>query len=231
VSETLDQILEALPVFPLSTVLFPGEVLPLHIFEERYKQMVRHALEHGVLFGLSYKPNAAVDLESPPEVGSVGCVARINAVMPLEDGRMNIVSTGIVRYRVVSLSQHRPFIIARVESMTDDMEPPDEFKPLMDDVAEAARKFFETAKALDELGPLPDELPDDAEALSLLVASALPVESRDKQLLLEMTSTRLRLSRLRNHLAAAIAAFGERLQAKERARRNGHGKLKHANPN
>lgn len=228
-SKTLDELLEALPIFPLSVVLFPGEILPLHIFEERYKEMVRHALDRGALFGLSYQADAAVERDTPPEVGSIGCVARINAVMPLEEGRMNIVSTGIVRYRVAGVSQRSPFIIARVEAMTDEIEPPDDFKPLIEDVAEATRKFFETAKSLDELGPLPDELPEDAEAFSLLVASTLPLESRDKQLLLEMTSTRLRLSRLRNHLTAAIAAFGSRLQAKERARRNGHGKLGQAN--
>jgi Lon protease-like protein len=225
VSEELDAVLEALPIFPLSVVLFPGEILPLHVFEDRYKKMVRHALEHSGLFGLSYKENAAVDRDTPPDIGSIGCVAKINAVMPLDDGRMNIVSTGLVRYRISSVSQHQPFILARVESVSDDIDPEDDYKPLINEVAEASKRFFETAKALDELGLVPDELPDDAESLSLLVASTLPVDSRAKQLLLEMTSTRLRMSRLRSHLNSAIAASEFRLQTKERARKNGHGKL------
>src|SRR5215471_14197368 len=192
VNEELEKILDALPIFPLATVLFPGEILPLHIFEERYKQMVRHALDNGGLFGLCYIPNAAIDRETPPDVGSVGCVAKINAVMPLDEGKLNIVTTGLVRYRLSALAQQVPFILARVESMSDDIEPEDDFKPLIDEVAEASRRYFETAKALDELGGVPEELPEDPESLSLLVASTLPVDSHLKQLLLEMTSTRLR---------------------------------------
>ena len=174
---------------------------------------------------LSYTPNAAVDRSTPPHSGSVGCAAKINAVMPLEDGRMNIVSTGLIRYKVLAVSRESPFVLARVESITDEIEPEDEFKHLVEEVGEASKKFVEMGRALDELGPLPNELPEDAESLSLLIASALPIDTDSKQNLLEITSTRSRLSRLRQYLAATNSSFDHRLKSRERARRNGHGKL------
>src|SRR5215467_4314280 len=99
------ELLTEIPIFPLATVLFPGAILPLHIFEDRYKDMMRHAIENQGQFGLSYRDDAAVGVESVPVIGSVGCAARINAVMPLEGGRMNVISTGLIRYRILAVKQ------------------------------------------------------------------------------------------------------------------------------
>src|SRR5258708_33219615 len=120
--EGIEDISE-LAIFPLATVLFPGSILPLHIFEERYKEMMRYAVENGGVFGLSYRDDAAIGRETPPEVGSVGCIAKINAVVPLDDGRMNVISTGLFRYRVVGVESSTPFVGSRVDPLTDDIEP------------------------------------------------------------------------------------------------------------
>ena len=72
--ESTEDITE-LAVFPLSTVLFPGAILPLHIFEERYKAMMRYAIDNGNMFGLSYRNDAQVGRDTPPETGSIGCIA------------------------------------------------------------------------------------------------------------------------------------------------------------
>src|SRR5436189_5263689 len=119
--ETLES-LEELPIFPLATVLFPGAVLPLHIFEERYKKMIRFASDHGGLFGLSFRSEAQVDVETFLDVDSVGCLAKISASMPLEEGKMNLIAVGVVRYRIVEIKQLVPFLIARVEPFRDDEE-------------------------------------------------------------------------------------------------------------
>ncbi|MGH9760382.1 MAG: LON peptidase substrate-binding domain-containing protein, partial [Blastocatellia bacterium] len=66
-------VVNEVPIFPLGTVLFPGVILPLHIFEDRYKAMMRYAIENRGQFGLSYRDDAAVGKDTPPEVGSVGC--------------------------------------------------------------------------------------------------------------------------------------------------------------
>ena len=217
--------LDDLPIFPLATVLFPGAVLPLHIFEDRYKEMMRFAIENGGLFGLTYKETAFVGRETPPEVGSVGCLARINAVMPVEEGRMNIVSTGLVRFRVRGLNQTTPFILARVEPFTDDIEHDEDMAVLYNDQMEMYRKFLAASQALDEAAPFQQELPEDPESLSLLIASALPVENRTKQQLLEMTSTRTRLTKLRPFVVQALASYTKRIEIIDRAKGNGHTKL------
>ena len=89
---------QLLPIFPLSVVLMPGELLPLHIFEERYKAMMRDALDGERRFGLSYVTQATVGIDTPPPIGSTGCTAQITAVIPLPDGKMNLLSVGSGRY-------------------------------------------------------------------------------------------------------------------------------------
>ena len=218
--------LEEIPVFPLSTVLFPGAILPLHIFEDRYKKLMRYAIDNGGIFGLSYRSDSAIGRETPPEIGSVGCVAKINAVVPLEGGRMNIISTGLVRYRVLAVQQSSPFVVARIEPLTDDLEPGADLNQIFDDIADSCRKFLEAAQALDEPNaPINQDLPEDPEAFSLLVSSALPIDNDAKQTLLEMTSTRLRLSRLRQHVASALAEYSDRIRIQQMAKGNGHGRM------
>ena len=218
--------LDELPIFPLATVLFPGAVLPLHIFEDRYKQMMRHAVENGGLFGLSYRSDASGGDETPPEIGSVGCVAKIHAVMPLDQGRMNVVSMGVVRYRIVSLQQAAPFLVAKVEPFADDLEPGADLNRSFDEVAGMCKEFLEVAQALDESGGVAgQDLPEDPEAFSLLVSSALPIDNDIKQTLLEITSTRSRLSRLRHYVASALSDFTRRIKTQERAKGNGHGRI------
>jgi len=225
VPEILEQ-LEEIPIFPLATVLFPGSVLPLHIFEDRYKLMMRYAIDNGGVFGLAYRSDAAIGRDTVPDIGSIGCVAKINAVVPLDGGRMNIISTGVIRYRVLSLRQATPFVVARIEPVTDDLEPGDDLDRIFDDAVEVCRKFLEAAQALDEPNaPVNRELPEDPEAFSLLVASALPIDDDARQSLLEMTSTRLRLTRLRPYVTSALSDYGDRIRVQQMAKGNGHGRM------
>lgn len=218
--------LDEVAIFPLATVLFPGAVLPLHIFEERYKAMFRFAIDNGRVFGLSYRSDAQIGKETPPMVGSVGCAAKIDAVIPLEEGKMNILSTGVVRYRILEIKQSTPFLIARVAAFGDDPEPDADLTRLYNDTREVSEKFLVAVRELNETELSGNvTLPDEPEALSLFMASALPVDNSAKQWLLELTSTRVRLSRVRHHLLEAMSEYGERLRVHERAKRNGHGKI------
>ena len=223
--EHLEQ-LEEIAIFPLATVLFPGGLLPLHIFEDRYKQMMRYAIDNGGVFGLAYRSDSAIGRETPPEIGAIGTVAKINAVVPLEGGRMNVISTGVIRYRVLGLRQSSPFIVARIEPLTDDLEPGDDLNRVFDEIVDLCRRFLEAAQALDEPNaPVNQELPEEPEAFSLLVASALPIDNDAKQTLLEMTSTRLRLTRLRPYVASALSDYSDRLRIQQTAKGNGHGRM------
>lgn len=218
--------LEELPLFPLATVLFPGAILPLHIFEERYKAMMKFAVENGALFGLSYHSDAEADRETLPDIGSVGCVAKINAVMPLEEGRMNMITTGVVRYRVVELKQLTPFLIAKVETFSDDIEMETDLTSLVDEVTQAAKKFFAAAESLSEMdAPTDVSFPEEAEELSLFVAAHLPIDNDARQMLLEMTSTKARLIRVKSHLIDRLPEYSRRVETRNRAKGNGHGRM------
>jgi len=212
-----------LPIFPLTTVLFPGAILPLHIFGERYKAMMRYAIDNGGMFGLSYRPDAQVGRDTPPATGSIGCIAKINAVMPLEQGRMNVLATGVIRYRLAGLRQSEPFLIATVETFADDLEPGADLARMVEDTEAMATQFLEAAQTLDEPGlPSVQELPDDPEAFSLLIAGLLPINNDAKQTLLELASTRVRITRIRHYLTRALADYNERLKVQEVAKTNGH---------
>src|SRR5262245_11884150 len=96
-SENLLSVRE-LPLFTLPVVLLPGALLPLHIFEERYKLMIKQCLEGDKTFGLTYHSESE---GWPPVIGRVGAIAQIMAVVPLDDGRMNILTIGSTRYRSI----------------------------------------------------------------------------------------------------------------------------------
>jgi len=216
------EILTEIPIFPLATVLFPGAILPLHVFEDRYKEMMRHAIENQGQFGLSYREDAAVGVETPPAVGSVGCSARITAVMPLEGGRMNVISTGLVRYRILEVKQSAPFIIAAIEPFSDEPEPQADLTRLQSDTGTLTGEFLNAMQALNDASSRDDlDFPEDAETFSLSVASTLPIDNNTKQQMLEMTSTRLRLTRLRHYLVGSISTLSQRVNKHERAKGNG----------
>src|SRR5690606_10969850 len=100
---------DALPLFPLGLVLFPGEAVPLHIFEDRYRDLVRHCLETDAPFG--------VVLADGDEMARVGCAARISRVLQrYDDGRLDIVAVGEERFEVDEVTQERSYLTARVRS-------------------------------------------------------------------------------------------------------------------
>jgi Lon protease-like protein len=218
--------LDDLPIFPLATVLFPGAVLPLHIFEERYKAMIRFAIDNGGVFGLSYRADAQVDRETVLNIGSVGCVAKINGVVPLEEGRMNIITTGVIRYRLVDVKQIVPFLTARVEVLEDDVEVDQDLDDLFNEVKRLCKSFLKTVGIMDEAGSRFDQnLPEDPQSFSLLLSSLIPIDNESKQNLLETTSTKFRLTRLKHLVVDAITDYNKGQQVQGRAKNNGHSTL------
>lgn len=104
-----------LPVFPLQTVLFPQTPIQLHIFEERYKKMMRQVLETDLLFGICLIRQGVEAYGPMPVPYPVGCSARIIDVQPLSEGKMNLTAIGEERFRIRSLVQHSPYLVAEVE--------------------------------------------------------------------------------------------------------------------
>lgn len=224
-SEALDKVrgVRELPIFPLPLVLFPSVPLPLHIFEERYRRMLADVRASNNLFGLS---NFASDsgAEERPPVGHVGCATEVVEVQPLPDGRSNILTLGVVRYRITKyVERGDPYLVARVEFFEDEEE---EREVVERRAAEVSEMFMRIARAMravnEERGALPELPQEDPERLSFLVAAVVEMDAEAKQRLLETRSTSERLRRLYTLLAEAVNAYEERARTHEVARGNGH---------
>jgi Lon protease-like protein len=142
------------------------------------------------------------------------------AVVPLEEGRMNILTIGAVRYQTTRYIEVLPYLKAEVELFQD--EPDDHDNDAL--MKEVKRLYERASVALKEINdePLPD-LPDLPEEFSFAVAGILRLQDGKKQNLLELRSTGVRLTRLRQHLSSVIDKYELRAQVHNVAKRNGHG--------
>lgn len=211
-----------LPIFPLSLVLFPGALVPLHIFEERYKEMMKDCLAADKLFGITYFAENEV---WPPPIGRIGAMAQIMAVVPLDGGRMNILTVGTVRYRTIKYTEQDSYLKAEVE-LIHDQDDDYNTASLMVEVKKLYDRASESLKALNDEQTLPSDLPDSAEDFSFAVAAVLQLPLEKKQPLLEMRSSGLRLTKLRQHLSSIIEDYEHRAQIHTKAKSNGHGSPK-----
>ncbi|HKY30050.1 MAG TPA: LON peptidase substrate-binding domain-containing protein [Pyrinomonadaceae bacterium] len=212
-----------LPVFPLPVVLFPGVPLPLHIFEPRYRKMLSDIKVGNNFFGLSYfdASNAATDF---PPAGHIGCVAEVTETQLLPDGRSNILTIGLIRYRVEDYVEHGdPYLVARVNFFEDQEESGELLTQSSRSVAETFARIARAVRIInDERASLPDISDTEPQRLSFLVAAAMEIDAELKQELLELESTSERLRRLSDMLGRAVSSYEERARVHELAKRNGH---------
>jgi Lon protease-like protein len=213
-----------LPLFPLPLVLFPGVPLPLHIFEPRYQRMLADIRTHDQLFGLSYFDATESAQEFPP-VGHVGCVAEVTETQPLPDNRSNILTIGLIRYRLEAYVEHGdPYLVGRVSFFEDEEEDAEFLNGRADEVSKLFMRIARAVRIInDDRASLPDLPPTDPERLSFLVAAAMELNTEVKLELLELRSTGERLKRLRDLLARAVSDYEERARLHSIAKGNGHG--------
>lgn len=215
-----------LPIFPLALVLVPGELLPLHVFEERYKALMREALEGEKRFGLSYVARAEVGVDTPPPPGSIGCEAQITAIVPLDDGRMNLLSVGTRRYRILGYERVEPFLLADVEPFADAPDDTEETAELAVRVRGLFERLAAAARALSNESAEVEtpELDVAPETLSFLVAANIGLDADTKLEYLALTDTRTRLSHVEDRLVDLVDAYEYRAIMHGRAKGNGHGR-------
>jgi Lon protease-like protein len=225
-SEASDKVrgLSDLPLFPLPVVLFPGVPLPLHIFEPRYRQMLLDIRLANNLFGLAYFDPTSAEAENPP-LGHIGCVAEVTETQTLPDGRSNILTLGVIRYRIDSyVDSGAPYLVAQVTYFEDDEEDESLLAGASKEVAETFTRIAQAVRTInDERAALPDISNTEPQRLSFLVAAAMEIDADLKQELLELRSTSERLQRLRGMLAIAVKGYEERARFHELAKSNGHG--------
>lgn len=171
----------AIPLFPLpNVVLFPGVFLPLHIFEARYRTMVRDVLAGERMIGVTLlRPGWQQGAEGQPAVYPVGCVGLVTHVEQLDDGRYNIVLRGVEKFRIMGEREGRPYRVAHVEYATEQMSSADH------DAVRQQRERLEhllTSADTPDL-PFPSTLSDE-EVVNAL-AQYLDLEPIERQALLE----------------------------------------------
>jgi Lon protease-like protein len=196
-----------IPLFPLDVVLFPGTPLPLHIFEPRYKEMIRECLAQNRMFG--------VVRALAQGLAEVGCTAEIvTVVKEYEDGRLDLVTEGRRRFEVLQLNQERSFLRAEVIMIEDEPgAPPGE---------NTARATALHSELLAMAGARQDLSAADPTALSFYLAGSLPLDLDFKQKLLSLRSEPERLALLISYLEELIPRIQRAARAKEKAGGNGH---------
>ena len=205
-----------LPLFPLpDVVLFPQQLLPLHIFESRYRMLLQSVLETDKRFGI-----VRINPENG-QMAEIGCCAEVLQHQTTEDGRSYIVSLGQQRFRVLKITRETPFRSAMVSWMEDDtIEDLSDLHGLSDRVGSALKDVFAlTAKLQNRELDVPDDIPDLPRELSFWIGAHLDNRAAaEQQDLLELTDTRQRLERqfeMLDHTRRQLAARTVLMDLKE----------------
>ena len=199
---------ETLPLFPLGTVLYPGLLLPLHIFEERYRQLVRDLLtgsEPGRFGVIAIRRGRETGVDGVCALYEVGCIAALRQVREHSDGRFDLVTAGTQRFRLVSLEHGRPYLQGAVDLLAEDTGDEAAAGAAVRAVQQAFHDYLVTlaARGTGEVS-IPD-LPDQPIALSYLVAASMVVDLPDRQALLAEPDALRRLQAERELLGRETA--------------------------
>ena len=200
--------IDSLPLFPLGLVLYPGEQLPLHIFEERYKDLAHYCTEHDVPFGIV--------LVEDGSLAEMGTTARIEDVAKqYDDGRMDIVVVGEERFRLESIYDRKSYYTADVTLVEDANEPAD--LSLKERVITQHMKLLELAGRT-----VRPDLYDDVDNLSFVLAQNAGLENTQKQHVLQLDSERERIEYLIEHFEDLIPQVEQEDDVRRRIQSNGH---------
>jgi Lon protease-like protein len=187
---------EMLPLFPLGAVLYPGMLLPLHIFEDRYRQLVRDLLDgpEPRRFGvIAIRKGRETGIEGVQSLYEVGCIAVLRRAEQHDDGRFDILTVGTQRFRLRRLDESRLYLQGEVEVLPEETVDPEAAAPVVLAVQAAFRGYLD---ALTEYGGATvqlEELPDEPVLLSFVVAAAMVIDLPERQALLAESDTVRRL--------------------------------------
>lgn len=180
-----------LPLFPLDVVLFPGEELPLHIFEPRYRLMITECYEQKRPFGIVLVRPDSEHLKEEPY--SVGTMAEIEVLDRLEDGRMNLIAKGLQRFRILDQHRQKPYLSGLVEVYEDRVVQDQTLTTYANQARELFNAYLQVLLEVVGKEDIEFNLPTVPEELSHFIAYFLDVQNERKQRLLELTSTAQRL--------------------------------------
>jgi Lon protease-like protein len=201
-----DEVQPDFPLFPLSLVALPGELVPLHIFEDRYKTMMSECLDAGTEFGIVWMADDGLH--------DIGCACEIERVLErLEDGRMNLLARGTRPFRVLERQAHLPYPAGVIEFVQDGTDEPD---PQLAGAARAA--YADLVKRATDREPEDEEL-DEMGAYDMAATVDFGLEAKQGLLDLRSENARMKLVTRLFRAATKRLDFVDRAQA--RARSNG----------
>ena len=186
-----------MPLFPLGTVLYPGLVLPLHIFEERYRRLVRDLLAgpEPRCFGVvAIRKGRETGIEGVAALHQIGCTATLHKVTPFEDGRYQLVTVGTQRFRLVALDQSLPYLQGEIDLLAEETGDEAAAALAARAVQQAFGEYLAVLAAHQGTQLTLPELPDEPVLLSYLVAATMIVDLTARQLLLAEPDAAARLA-------------------------------------
>jgi Lon protease-like protein len=202
---------ERFPLFPLGIVLLPSEVVPLHIFEERYKLMIGECVERESEFGIVWL--------SDDGLSEIGCTARVTQVLAeLEDGRMNILIAGGRRFRLLRRIDDMPYPAGDVEMVADEGGGGEDDAADLELAIEARERYADLVELVTDERPSADDL-EDLDAFGM--AATIEFDARSKQALLELRTEHDRLVHVRDLFVSTMKRIEESERAGELAKSNG----------
>lgn len=193
-----------LPLFPLGSVLYPGLVLPLHIFEDRYRRLVADLLggpeprEFGVI---AIRLGRETGIDGVSALYETGCTAVLREVETYEDGRFDLITVGTRRFRLVALGDQAPYFSGEIEFLPDDVGESAEAALAVSAVRQSFRSYLDLLAERGGAQITVPDVPDEPLLLSYLVAAAIVVDLPVKQQLLEEPDALQRLLAERRLLA------------------------------
>lgn len=201
---------ERLPLFPLGTVLLPGLLLPLQIFEDRYRQMVRElmALPPGEAraFGVVAIRHGREIGKERPTIYDVGCTAVVRRSEPRPDGRLSLVAVGGTRFRVVSVDAgSQPYLVGQVDYLDDPVGDAGDAATLVPAVTRLLHIYADRLSAAKAIQITLPDLPESPRILSYLVAASLATDTSERQALLAAPDAARRLRAERALLQRELA--------------------------
>lgn len=177
-----------LPLFPLDTVLFPGMPLPLHIFEDRYKQMIQDCLDQDLPFGVVLILHGREAHGPLAEPHRIGCTARILNVQTISDGHLDITTVGQHRFRIHSLDYDSPYLVGEVEYYPMVADDPIKLTQAAKHLSHKVREYMNILNEVEQVDLDTINLPEDPLLLAHLAAVLLQTPPEDKQELLSSDS-------------------------------------------
>jgi uncharacterized protein len=195
---------ETLPLFPLGTVLYPGLLLPLNIFEERYRQLVRDLLDgpEPRRFGvIAIRKGRETGVDGISALHDIGCTATLRQVTEQDDGRFHLVTVGTQRFRLASLDGTQPYLQGQVELLDEEVGDEAAAGLAAQAVQRGFHGYIEALASRESADVTVPELPDEPLLLSYLVAASMILDLPVRQQLLAEPDAARRLGAERALLA------------------------------